>query len=96
MSDITVAVIFSFSALAMSFVIIKSIPIEATRTLSYTAIGLLCAHILGIKITAPIEPHIADKLGIAVIVWLIAATLAVCIRGLRGPVNDKPTALNGS
>ena len=96
MSDITSSVIFSLSALAMSLVIIGRVSMPVIRTLSYAAVGVQCAHILGVKITAPIDLRLSNNLGVAVIVWLIAATLAVCMRGLRRPFSDKPPALNGN
>lgn len=95
MSDITIAVIFSLSALAMSLNWSGKVSIAVARTLSIPAMGLMGAHVLGVRITAPIASATADTFGIIASGWLLVATLALCVRGLRRPVNDKP-ALEGN
>lgn len=57
---------------------------------------VLGAHVAGIAIVAPIASKSADILGIAAFIWLIAVTLAVCVRGVRHSFAGKPTALIGS
>jgi hypothetical protein len=93
MSDITIAVASSVAALAMSLVIAGRFTTEVVRALSYGAMTMFGAHVLGVAIVAPIASKSADILGIGAFIWLIAATLAVCIRGVRRSFGGKWTAL---
>ncbi|KQN00842.1 hypothetical protein ASE85_09480 [Sphingobium sp. Leaf26] len=95
MSDITIVIAESLAALAMSLVITSRITIEAVRVLSYGALIVFGAHAFGVAIMAPIASRFADMLGIIAFVWLIAATLAVCARGVRRSSSGNRSALNG-
>ena len=83
MSDITIVVAESLAALAMSLVITSRITIEVVRVLSYGAMIVFGAHAFGVVIIAPIASRFSDMLGIFAFVWLIAAIIAVCVRGVH-------------
>jgi hypothetical protein len=96
MSDITLAVASSLAALSASLVIAGRVAVDVVRTLSWGAMGVFGSHVLGVMITAPMSPRLTDTLGILAFVWLIAATPAVCARGLRRSISGKRSALDGS
>jgi predicted membrane-bound dolichyl-phosphate-mannose-protein mannosyltransferase len=96
MTDISITVALCLAALAMSLVLSGRVAIELVRTLSYSGMVVFGAHALGVTISAPIASSFADNLGVAVFVWLVVVTLAVCARGFRRLVIEKRDALNGS
>jgi hypothetical protein len=96
MSDITIAVASSIAAFAMSLVVTGRFAIEVVRALTYGAMIVFGAHAFGVAIMAPMASKFADILGIVAFIWLIAATLMVCVRGARRSFSEKRTGLIGS
>jgi hypothetical protein len=83
MTDITISVAMALIATSISLLIMRRVPLTVCRTILYVGLGVWLSHMIGIRITAPVSPDIADDAGIVIFIWQVTALIPLMIRGVH-------------